>query len=184
MGRPLSFLPTLKNIPRAGWLQAGIGLGKVESVSEHSFDVASMAMVFCDVLKGKGRILDYKRTLKAAILHDWAEVIIMDQPRSVKELIEEPKSIKRAERKALDGMLKKMPALRSEYLALWDLAHSDTDEGNLVKLADLYSMYLQAKMYIASGSRDKRTKEILASAKEGIKKRLALFPELKPLVRL
>jgi 5'-deoxynucleotidase YfbR-like HD superfamily hydrolase len=184
MDEPLSFLPTLKNIPRAGWLQAGIGLSSVESVSEHSFDVASMAMVFCDVLNSKGRKLDHEKTVKAAILHDWAEVIIMDQPRSVKELIEEPKSIKRAERKALNRMLKKMPELRSEYLGLWDLAHSDTDEGNLVKLADLYSMYLQAKMYIASGSRDKRTKQIRDSAKQGIKKRLAVFPELKPLVKI
>jgi len=184
MGKPLSFLPTLKNIPRAGWLQAGIGLGSVESVSEHSFDVASMAMVFCDVLKAKGRKLDYEKTLRAAILHDWAEAIVMDQPRSVKELIEGPESLKRAERKALEGLLKKMPEPKPDYLALWDLAHSDTEEGDLVKLADLYSMYLQAKRYIASGSRDEQTKEVRDSAKEGIRKRLAIFPELKQLVRL
>lgn len=184
MDKPLSFLSTLKNIPRAGWLQAGVGLGSVESVSEHSFDVASMAMVFCDVLKSKGRKLDYEKTVKAAILHDWAEAIMMDQPRSVKELLEEPKSIKRAERKALENMLKKVPQLKPDYLALWDLAHSDTEEGNLVKLADLYSMYLQARRYIASGSKDKNTKQIRDSAKEGIKKRLAIFPELRPLVRL
>lgn len=178
----LRFLPILKNIPRSGWLQSGVCLGDVESVSEHSFDVASLAMIFCDVLRSKGRVLDYERTIRAAILHDWAESLTMDMPRSARIFLEDPDSAKHAEKKAFETLLKDLPSLKKDYLDLWKLAHSDSDEGNLVKLADLCSMHLQAERYELSGNKDRHLQEIKAFAKKGIEKRLKIFPELKTMI--
>lgn len=61
----------LKKVRRTGWILKGVK--NPESVAEHSFRVAMMAMILPE-----GRKLDQFRLLKMALIHDLAESITSD----------------------------------------------------------------------------------------------------------
>src|SRR4029077_4261202 len=62
----------LKKTPRKGWKDK-IGIVHPESVADHSFSAAVMAMIFSDLQK-----LDTEKMLKMALLHDVSESITGD----------------------------------------------------------------------------------------------------------
>ena len=62
----------LKKTPRKGWKDK-VGIEHPESVADHSYSAAVMAMVFSDLKK-----LDTKKILKMALLHDLSESITGD----------------------------------------------------------------------------------------------------------
>src|SRR5690349_2301763 len=62
----------LKKTPRKGWKEK-IRIEHPESVADHSFSAAVMAMVFSDLNK-----LDTEKMLKMALLHDLSESITGD----------------------------------------------------------------------------------------------------------
>lgn len=63
----LSIVGRLKRLPRTGWVEAGIK--EPESVADHSFRTAVLAMIPAD-LEG----LDSDKVMRMALLHDLAEV--------------------------------------------------------------------------------------------------------------
>ena len=80
---------TLKRMPRTGWLTRGVP--HVESVADHSFGVAFVALALCDALQAAAdppQALDREKTLTMALLHDLAEVRLTDLPTSATNLIE------------------------------------------------------------------------------------------------
>ena len=65
---------TLKLLPRTGWLQRGVH--NAESVAEHTFGVATLALLIGDTVEG----LDRGKLLAIAMLHDLAEALLSDLP--------------------------------------------------------------------------------------------------------
>ncbi len=137
---------TLKNLPRTGWLQRG--LTNVESIAEHTFSVAALALVVGD----QHPDLDRGRLLAIALLHDMAEALIGDLPASARRLF--GATVKQeAERRALCEMFEGLPQAE-EYLALWtEYAEGSSPEARLVKALDRLEMLSQALAYERTGHR-------------------------------
>lgn len=139
-------IQTLKLLPRTGWLQRG--LQNVESVAEHSFGVATLALVVGDLHPE----LDRGKLLAMALVHDLAEALIGDLPASASRLF--GKDAKReAERKAMLELLIGLP-LAGSYLELWEeYSQAATPEARLIKALDRLEMLAQAIAYERAGIR-------------------------------
>jgi putative hydrolase of HD superfamily len=139
-------LLTLKLLPRTGWLQRG--MRDVESIAEHTFAVAALAMLVGDQQPG----IDRGRLLAIALLHDIAEALIGDLPASARRLFGAPAK-HAAERRAMLEMFAGLPQA-AEYLELWDeYCSGGSAEARLVKELDHLEMLAQALAYEQSGSR-------------------------------
>ena len=149
----------LKAVPRQGWINK-LGLKDPESVADHCYSMAVMAMVFSDLKK-----LDTEKMIKMTLLHDLAEAITGDltpddMTKSKKEKLEN-----RAMKKILANLPK---SLGAKYEKIWlEYQKNHTKEARLLHQIDKLEMALQAKSY------NKRfTKKQLApffdSAKKGI----------------
>lgn len=139
-------LQTLKLLPRTGWLQRG--MQSVESIAEHSFGVAALALIVGDLHPG----LDRGRLLAMALIHDMAEALVGDLPASASRLF--GKAAKHeAERKAMLELLGGLPAVEG-YLELWqEYSCAGSPEARLVKALDRLEMLGQALAYERAGSR-------------------------------
>jgi putative hydrolase of HD superfamily len=152
------FLETaiLKRVPRAGWFQRGVP--HVESVAEHSFGVAFMALALADVVNGDlgresgHRLLDLEKVMAMALLHDLAEVRLTDLPVTAVQLI--PESTKsQAEASAIGELLAPLPAA-GRWKVLWqEFEDRSSPEGQLVRDADKLEMMVQCLRYEQAGSR-------------------------------
>jgi putative hydrolases of HD superfamily len=152
---------TLKRLPRSGWVMRGVA--HVESVADHSFGVAFMALVLAQALNaspsarlaadsGAGApALDLEKVLVMAVLHDLAEVRLTDLPATAVRLI--PKEVKsRAEAAAMAGLLAPLPGTAS-LVALWqEFEDQASPEGRLVRDADKLEMMVQCLRYEQAGS--------------------------------
>jgi len=153
----------LKQLPRMGWLLAGIA--NAESVAEHSFGVAILAMTLAEAVnvaptaQGIDAPLSVERVLRIALLHDLAESIVTDLPKRATEAIgEEAKHT--AERNAWQ-MLAGDDANALEWMACWqEYEQASSPEARLVRDADKLEMIHQALRYRESGNR--RVAEFLA----------------------
>jgi len=126
----------LKELPRSGWLRAGVE--NPESVAAHSWGVAWLSLVLCPPNLDRGRVLEM------ATIHDLAEVRVGDitphDPVSREEKY-------RQENEAMDGLLEVM-CHRDELKSLWDECEAgDTKEARFVKAMDKLDMALQAQCY-------------------------------------
>jgi putative hydrolase of HD superfamily len=152
------FLETagLKRVPRAGWFQRGVA--HVESVAEHSFGTAFVAMALADLVNGEmdrdsgQRLLNLEKVLAMALLHDLAEVRLTDLPVSAVKLF--PGAVKsQAEATAIDDLLAPLPAA-GRWQALWqEFEDCSSPEGRLVRDADKLEMMVQCLRYEQAGSR-------------------------------
>jgi putative hydrolase of HD superfamily len=142
---------TLKRTPRTGWGMRGVA--HVESVADHSFGVAFVALALADALSEAGRTtLDLEKVLVMAVLHDLAEVRLTDLPTSAVRLI--PGAVKsQAESSAVADLLAPLPAAR-RWQALWqEFEDRSSAEGRLVRDADKLEMMVQCLHYERAGSR-------------------------------
>jgi putative hydrolase of HD superfamily len=141
-----SRLLTLKNLPRAGWLQRGVM--KAETVAEHTFGVASLALLVGDMVPD----IDRGRLLAIALLHDMAEVLVGDLPLTASRLFGNTAK-HQAEEAAMCELLEGLPQME-DYLALWqDYETRASREARLVKQLDRLEMLSQALAYERAGSR-------------------------------
>ena len=152
------FLETagLKRVPRAGWFQRGVA--HVESVAEHSFGTAFVAMALADLVNSEmdhdsgQRLLNLEKVLAMALLHDLAEVRLTDLPASAVKLI--PGAVKsEAEATAIGDLLAPLPAA-GQWQDLWqEFEEQASPEGRLVRDADKLEMMVQCLRYEQAGSR-------------------------------
>ena len=144
---------SLKRMPRSGWLMRDVP--HVESVAEHSYGVALVALGLADALAaddGAGHSLDLEKVLVMALLHDLAEVRLTDLSlRATRLISEEVKS--QAEASAMADLL--APLNTADRLKdLWQAFEDQTSpEGRLVRDADKLEMMIQCLRYEQSGSR-------------------------------
>ncbi len=68
----------LADLPRTGWLMSGVR--PCESIADHSFGVAFLAMLLVDALRAEGVTVDGERVLRMALVHDAAEARTGDVP--------------------------------------------------------------------------------------------------------
>jgi putative hydrolase of HD superfamily len=139
-------IQTLKLLPRTGWLQRG--LRNVESIADHTFGVATLALLVGDLYPE----LDRGKLLATALLHDMAEALISDLPASASRLL--GKAAKHAaEQKAMHELLDGLP-LADNYLELWEeYSQRATPEARLVKALDRLEMLAQTLTYERAGAR-------------------------------
>jgi putative hydrolases of HD superfamily len=152
---------TLKRLLRTGWAMRGVP--HVESVADHSFGVAFMALFLAQALNGEAPsgdggasaadrpALDVEKVLIMALLHDLAEVRLTDLPATAVRLI--PKEVKsRAEALAMADLLAPLPET-AHLGALWQEFEDQTSpEGKLVRDADKLEMMVQCLRYEQAGS--------------------------------
>ncbi len=139
-------LLALKLLPRTGWLQRGVA--QPESIAEHTFGVATLALLVGDRVPCIRR----ERLLVMALLHDMAEAVIGDLPHTARNYL--GKATKDdAERRALADLLAPLPAC-DDYMQLWDEYTQRTSrEARLLKQLDRLEMLIQAVAYAQAGNR-------------------------------
>jgi putative hydrolases of HD superfamily len=136
LGGALRFLreaERMKNVTRTSWTSAG----QPESVAEHTWRLALMAIVLEDAFPG----IDMARLLKMCIVHDLGEAIGGDIPAT-----QQPASGKAAqERRDLLQLLEPLPAgVRTEIVDLWDEYEAAvTAESRIAKALDKLETIMQ-----------------------------------------
>jgi len=123
----------LKRVERSGWKRTG--MAKVESVAEHTFMLAFLAMVIGDALK-----MDVEKMMKMALLHDLAEAITGDI--TPHEMEKERKQ--EMENKAMEKLLENF----EDYRNLWhEFMDGGSIEARMVREMDKAEMVIQAGEY-------------------------------------
>jgi putative hydrolase of HD superfamily len=161
----------LKALPRTGWLQRGVP--KAESIAEHSFGVASLALL----IAAHDQTLDQARLLAIAVLHDQAEALLGDLPASASRLLgAELKH--QAEARAMQELCGSLPQ-GSELVRLWEeYAAGASREARLIKALDRVEMLIQALQYQQAGRRN------LDEFWVGATKNLSEFPLVEQIVQV
>lgn len=131
----------LKQLYRQGWLRRGIDPALCESVAEHSFATAVLALMICDAYFPE---LDTCQVLRLALLHDFGEVYAGDIVPSQNM---PPEEKHRLEREAVEKIFRRMPS-GERYLDLWEAYEAgSTPEARFVRQIDRLEMAFQASIY-------------------------------------
>jgi putative hydrolases of HD superfamily len=147
----LTELLRLKALPRTGWLLRGVR--DVESVADHSYGVALIAMALADCARARGLQVNVEKVLRLALLHDLTEARTGDLPATIKRYFP-AESLQHADEQAASEILAKLDGLGATYLALWrEYEERRTLEARLVKAADKLDLLFQAREYEKGGAR-------------------------------
>ena len=137
----------LKAIPRMGWRVRGVRNG--ESVAEHSYAVALIAMLVADRLDVD---MDHEKLLKIALVHDLPEHMLGDIHAPATRLLGE--DVKEAAELRIIRRLFTGLEDGGEYVDLWkEFADRSSVEGKLVRAIDKLEMFTQAYQYECAGNR-------------------------------
>jgi putative hydrolases of HD superfamily len=135
----------LKQLYRQGWLSKGMSRERCETVAEHTFSMAVLAMLLADAYFPQ---LDALRVLRLVLLHDIGEVHAGDiTPADQVDANEKH----RLERDSVQQVMTGIPNA-AQYLALWqEYEDGSTAEARFVKQIDRLEMGLQAGVYQLQG---------------------------------
>ncbi len=160
----------LKQLYRQGWLQCGVPHARCESVAEHTFSVAVLALLLAE---NGGPDLDLSKVLRMALLHDFGEIYVGDlTPADGVDRNEK----QRLERCAIQRVFEKLPR-GADYIALWEeYEHGASPEAQFVRQLDRLEMVLQASVYEHQGLAD--LGEFFISVERALN-----APELQSIVR-
>lgn len=137
-------LAALADLPRTGWLQAGLPPGQApESVAAHSQLVALLVL---DLAPAVEPPLDVHRATAIAVAHDAAEAWTGDLPRPASAGLGKPAK-EALEAGVFQGELPGLAPLAAEYRA------GSTREGRFVRAADKLQMALVALRLTRAGHR-------------------------------
>lgn len=131
----------LKRVQRTGWVMRGIA--NAETVSDHSFGVAFIALVLAQYVDEP---IDTVKLITTALIHDLPEAVLSDIPSPA--CLHLPRQSKTAaERSALSVLLDEIP--QGERWQDWwrDFAEQSSVEARLVDDADRLDLLLQAYVY-------------------------------------
>lgn len=176
-----SHLERLKRVPRAGWVRDRVP--NPESVAEHSFKTALMAMVLADSLRIK---VDKEKLVKMALIHDIGESIIGDviqYKKSTGKVIPEIRVRKhKAELVAISKIFRTIPNGKS-YIKLYkEFDAQKSREARIFNELDRLEMVFQAleyelrygmklDTYFKTGNREIHTKEFRSLFDDTVKNR-------------
>lgn len=159
----------LKNIYRQGWLKVRIGLehkDKCESVADHSFSMALLALTMIEKYKLP---YDTLKCIKMCIVHELGEVYVGDYTPYDNISKEDKHNL---EKEAIKKILSSLD-FDNDFLELWEeFEAAKTDEAKFVKNLDQLEFILQASAYGLNAScfekciskiTDENCKEVLSS---------------------
>ena len=153
-------LVALKNLLRQGWLLRGIPQERCESVADHVFATATLAMVVGEQLRLD---LDRLRVLELALTHELGEVDAGDLTPADRVPPEAKHRLERAGVNRLAALL----TSGSRLVELWQEYEAGvTPEARFVRQIEKLEMALQAAAYENSGSVD--LSEFVRSARDRI----------------
>ena len=138
----------LKKTPRTAWLQKDMAHQDPESIADHMYRVAMIAMV-APMEEG----MDRQRCVMMALVHDLAEAIVGDITPICGVSLEEKE---RREREAMAEITKDLaPETHTLINQLWEeYETAATPEARLVKQIDKFEFALQAAEYEWEHGRD------------------------------
>ena len=153
----------LKKIQRTGWVLKGIK--DVESVAEHSWRVAMLALLFAKDLN-----LDALKLVKMALIHDLGEVVIGDVKwEQGAKVIGSRKKKHQDESIAIKKIFSDNPCFQ-EYVSLWnEFNEQKTREAKIVKEFDKLEMAVQAFEYQKEGYSSSLLEEFWENAEKYLK---------------
>jgi len=153
----------LKKTPRTGWKIRGVK--NPESVAEHSFRTALLAMLIAD---NEG--LNANKLIRMALLHDLEEAIIGDITTFHKEKIGKNKIIELG-KKELEKHLSKLPKqLQKKYINLWkENEEGKTKYSKLLKQIDYIEMMIQCLEYQEKQPKVKKRLNVFWNRQDKIK---------------
>lgn len=130
----------LNEIIRTGWLNREVPLKRLESVSEHIFTMALMALAVIDKYSLK---LDIEKVLKMILIHELGEIDVGDIALPTGE------QIKQKYEGELNGVRRICSVLEEDWmLDLWlEFEEKKTDEAAFVYKMDKLQAVMQAKYY-------------------------------------
>jgi putative hydrolase of HD superfamily len=135
----------LKQLYRQGWLRRGVPPVQCESVAEHSFGVATLALWLA---KAYFPDLDECKVLRMALLHDIGEIYTGDIIPGDEMAAEEKHKL---EARSVQTVFGRRPD-GDAYLRLWEeFEQGSTAEARFVRQIDRLEMALQAGVYAAQG---------------------------------
>jgi putative hydrolase of HD superfamily len=166
----------LKVVNRSGWV-SHVGITKPESVADHSFRCAILAMSIGDLLG-----VDTEKLIRMLLLHDIQESITGDYDYYAKEEIGTP-TVKLKERKAIKEILSRLPTkLKRKYYAIWqECEDKTTREAMLANDIDKIEMLIQALEYEKKGHDPEKLEVFWTGSQDKIK--TALGQDLFKLLR-
>ena len=141
-------LQHLKQLFRQGWLRRGIGQEHAESVADHSYGTALLAMLLADQLRPD---LDVGQVMRLALIHDLGEAHAGDLiPADGVPADDKQERERVGVRRILGGL----PG-GGRYLELWEeYERGSTAEAEFVRRVDRLEMALQATVYETQGHGD------------------------------
>jgi 5'-deoxynucleotidase YfbR-like HD superfamily hydrolase/uncharacterized protein YndB with AHSA1/START domain len=135
----------LKQLYRQGWLQRGIPKSLCESVAEHSFSMALLALLLMDWISPD---LDRQQVLLMALIHDLGEIYAGDFTPADGVPLEEKHGL---EARSIQHVFGDLPD-GQRYLQVWQAyAQGESPEARFVKQVDRLEMALQASIYARRG---------------------------------
>ncbi|WP_255464446.1 HD domain-containing protein [Nitrosopumilus sp. b1] len=129
----------LKTIPRQGWIDK-LNLTNPESVADHSYSMAVIAMFLGDFLK-----IDTTKMIKMTLLHDLAESVTGDlTPEQASKI-----NKNELEENTIKAILQELPdSLSKEYFEIWkEYLNKSSSESLIVHEIDKFEMAIQAIQY-------------------------------------
>jgi putative hydrolase of HD superfamily len=166
----------LKGLYRQGWLKRGVPEARAESVADHSFGTALLALLLAEHL---GQTPDFaglnpQRALEMALVHELGEVYVGDIT-PVDGVSKEEKY--QREREAFIRVVEGLPN-RERLINLWeDFEAGTSPEARFIRQLDRLEMGIQAALLKVEGY--DRMEEFLESAH-----RTVTQPDLKALLSL
>jgi len=154
----------LKVVNRSGWISQ-VGITAPESVADHSFRSAILAMCMGDMLG-----FDTEKLIRMLLLHDIQETITGDYDYYLKEEIGK-QTVKLQERIAIKNILSRLPTkLKRKYYAIWkEYEDKTTREAMLANDIDKTEMLLQAFEYEKEGYDSEKLEAFWTSVQSKIK---------------
>jgi putative hydrolase of HD superfamily len=133
----------LKFIPRLGWTYYGIKFP--ESVAEHSFLVVFLSLIVGLLLIKRGEVIDLKKILIMATIHELGEVKIGDIHLVAKKYLGSD-NVDNAEKKAVFDLLNglNLDELKEIYE---EFMEGKSREAIIVRACDKLELLFQAKNY-------------------------------------
>ncbi|MFX1512819.1 MAG: HD family hydrolase [Promethearchaeota archaeon] len=158
----------MKRLRRQGWVRAGVPISSVESIAEHSFGTALIAMLLAIIHNSKveeeHKKVDIFRCVTIAILHDFPESMFLDVDKSFDELLgpSASKIKEELDKNAIKQLLDGVPGDQAFLETL--LQPSPSIEKTLVDYADKLELIAQAKDYKRIGVTDSALQDFLSSS--------------------
>lgn len=142
----MEVLGKLKSTRRSGWVSQ-VGVKEAESVADHSFGCAFLAMIFSDLTE-----LGVEKTLRMMLLHDVQEAITGDLDYETKAKVGADQ-VRQTQRRVIEELLRLLPPrLEEEYLSVWrEYEQHISPEAILARDIDKIEMVLQAMEYEKQG---------------------------------